>query len=216
MKKQAVFIVWFIIFLTWAFYRAYFNLPEWIDEFVAKPVIFAFPILYLVLIREKGDLSELGLKPSPKEFMTDLYFGVFLGVLFALEGLGANYLKYGNFSFSPSQALKVTSGVGVFFLINLMTSVWEEILGRGYLYQRLYKITNNQFSASLTSSFLFLLLHVPIMFTRLHLTGSSLIIYPISILLLGITNCYLFSLRGSLTLPILLHAFWNMTVALFL
>lgn len=211
-----VFLVWFAIFLVWALYRAYFNLPEWIDELVAKPVIFAFPILYLVLIREKGDLSELGLKPSPKEFMTDLYSGVFLGVLFALEGLGANYLKYGNFSFSPSQALKVTSGVGVFFLINLMTSVWEEILGRGYLYQRLYKITNNQFSASLTSSFLFLLLHVPIMFTKLHLTGSSLIIYPISILLLGITNCYLFSLRGSLTLPILLHAFWNMTVALFL
>ena len=214
--KHKVFGIWFVIFLVWAFYRAYFNLPEWIDEFVSKPVIFAFPILYLVLIREKGDLSELGLKPSPKEFMADLYFGVFLGALFALEGLGANYLKYGNFSFSPSQALKVTSGVGVFFLLNLMTSVWEEILGRGYLYLRLYKITNNQFSASVTSSFLFLLLHIPIMFTRLHLTGSSLIIYPISILLLGITNCYLFSLRGSLTLPILLHAFWNMTVALFL
>ena len=216
MIKRQVFLVWFVIFLIWSFYRAYFNFPEWIDEFVSKPVIFAFPILYLVLIREKGDLSELGLKPSPKEFMTDLYFGVFLGALFALEGLGANYLKYGNFSFSPSQALKVTSGVGVFFLLNLMTSVWEEILGRGYLYLRLYKITNNQFSASVTSSFLFLLLHIPIMFTRLHLTGSSLIIYPISILLLGITNCYLFSLRGSLTLPILLHAFWNMTVALFL
>ena len=216
MKKRAVFLVWFVIFIIWSVYRAYFNFPEWIDELVVKPVIFAFPIFYLVLIREKGDLSDLGLKPSPKEFMTDLYFGVFLGALFALEGLGANYLKYGNFSFSPSQALKVTSGVGVFFLLNLMTSVWEEILGRGYLYLRLYKITNNQFSASVTSSFLFLLLHIPIMFTRLHLTGSSLIIYPISILLLGITNCYLFSLRGSLTLPILLHAFWNMTVALFL
>src|SRR3989338_1170323 len=216
MIKRQVFLVWFVIFLIWSFYRAYFNFPEWIDELVVKPVIFAFPILYLVLIREKGDLSELGLKPSPKEFMADLYFGVFLGALFALEGLGANYLKYGNFSFSPSQALKVTSGVGVFFLLNLMTSVWEEILGRGYLYLRLYKITNNQFSASVTSSFLFLLLHIPIMFTRLHLTGSSLIIYPISILLLGITNCYLFSLRGSLPLPILLHAFWNMTVALFL
>lgn len=216
MKKQAVFLVWFVIFLAWAVYRAYFNLPEWIDEFVVKPVIFAFPIFYLVLIREKGDLSDLGLKPSAKEFMTDLYFGVFLGALFALEGLGANYLKYGNFSFSPSQALKVTSGVGVFFLLNLVTSVWEEILGRGYLYLRLFKITNNQFSASVTSSFLFLLLHIPIMFTRLHLTGSSLIIYAISILLLGITNCYLLTLRGSLTLPILLHAFWNMTVALFL
>lgn len=84
------------------------------------------------------------------------------------------------------------------------------------MYKRLYKTTKNQFGSAATSSFLFLLLHVPILFTRLHLTGTSLLVYPISIMLLGITNSYVYSLRGSLVLPILIHAFWNMTVALYL
>lgn len=214
--KHQVFIVWFIIFLVWTFYRAAFYLPEGIDEFIIKPLVFVLPVLYVVLVREKKKLAELGLSPNFKNFVSDLYIGVVIGVLFAVEGLLVNFLKYGQFSFSPILASRVSGGIGMFLLINLATSVWEEILGRGYLYKRLFQDTKNQFGAAATSSFLFLLLHIPILFTRLHLTGTSLIVYPLSILLLGITNSYIFSLRGSLTLPILIHAFWNMTVALYL
>lgn len=213
--KHQVFFVWFLIFIVWAFYRAYFRLPEWVDEFLIKPLVFFLPVFYLVIIRRKQPMSELGLSSSPKNFFTDLYLGVAVGVFFALEGLLANYLKYGTFSFAPILAAK-SFPLGWFFLINLSTSIWEEILGRGYLYNQLYKATKNQLWAALSSSFLFLLLHIPIMFTALHLMGSSLLIYPVSILLLGITNSYVFGLRGSLTLPILLHTFWNMTVALYL
>lgn len=213
--KHQVFFVWFLIFIIWAFYRAYFRLPEWLDEFLIKPLVFFLPVFYLVIIRRKQPLSELGLASSPKNFFTDLYLGVAIGVLFTLEGLLAHYLKNGAFSFAPLLVVK-NVGIGWFFLINLSTSLWEEILGRGYLYNQLYKATKNQLWAALASSFLFLLLHVPIMFTQLHLMGSSLLIYPISILLLGITNSYVFGLRGSLTLPVLLHTFWNMTVALYL
>lgn len=214
--KHKVFIVWFVIFLVWAFYRASFFFPDWVDEFLIKPLIFVLPVLYVVLKREKKKIADLGLSAKPKVFFADLYIGVVIGVLFALEGLFVNFLKYGMFSFTPILASKLGGGILIFILINLATSVSEEILGRGFLYKRLYKESNNQFGAALTSSFLFLLLHVPILFTRLHLTGTSLIVYPISILLLGITNSYIFSLRGSLTLPILIHTFWNMTVALYL
>lgn len=214
--KHQVFIVWFVIFLVWAFYRAYFFLPESIDEIFIKPLIFVLPVLYVVLVREKKKLSDLGLVSKLKDLFTDLYIGVVIGVLFAMEGLLVNYLKYGKFSFSPILASKISGGVGLFLLINFATSFWEEILGRGFLYKRLYKITNNQFGSAFTSSFLFLLLHVPILFTRLHLSGTLLLVYPISILLLGITNSYIFSIRGSLVLPILIHTFWNMTVALYL
>lgn len=214
--KHQVFIVWFVIFLIWTFYRAVFFFPEGVDEFFVKPIVFALPVLYIVLAKEKKKLKDLGLSPKPNAFFNDLYIGVVIGVLFALEGLLMNYFKYGKFSFAPILSVKVTGGLGIFFLINLATSLWEEILGRGYMYQRLYKISKNQFWAAFTSSFLFLLLHIPILFTRLHLTGTSLLVYPLSILLLGITNSYIFSLRGSLTLPILIHTFWNMTVALYL
>ncbi|MBI3379948.1 CPBP family intramembrane metalloprotease [Candidatus Gottesmanbacteria bacterium] len=214
--KHQVFIVWFIIFLAWAFYRANFFFPEGVDEFLIKPLIFVLPVLYVVLIREKKKLGDLGLLPKQKDLFVDLYIGVVIGVLFALEGLLVNYLKYSRFSFSPIMASRISGGLGWFFLLNMATSLWEEILGRGYLYQRLYKLSNNQFGAAFTSSFLFLLLHVPILFTRLHLTDTSLIVYPLSILILGITNSYIFTLRKSLTLPILIHTFWNMTVALYL
>lgn len=214
--KHQVFIVWFIIFIVWTFYRAAFFLPESIDEFIIKPLVFVFPVLYIVLIREKKKWADLGLAPKLLSFFHDLYIGVVIGVLFAIEGLVVNFLKYGQFSFLPILASRVGGGIGMFFLINLATSVWEEILGRGFLYKRLLQISKNQFWAAVTSSFLFLLLHIPILFTRLHLTGTSLLVYPISIMLLGITNSYVYSLRGSLVLPILIHAFWNMTVALYL
>jgi len=216
MKKHQVFGVWFIIFLVWAFYRAYFRLPEWLDEFVLKPIVFVLPVVYIVVLREKKKLSSLGFSSKPRDIMFDFFIGVFVGILFAMEGLFANYLKYGRFSFTPVSALNITGGLYPFLILNLFTSIWEEILGRGYLYQRLLSISKNQFWAASLSSFLFLLLHIPIMFTRLNLMGISFAVYPFSILLLGITNCYIFSARKSLTLPILLHTFWNMTVALYL
>lgn len=215
MKRQ-VYSVWFFIFIAWAFYRSKFFFPEWVDELIVKPVIFALPVIYIVIIREKNKFKELGVPTSLKDMLLDLYIGVVIGILFAFEGLLANYLKYGNFSFSPIDALKISGGVPYFLLLNLATSIWEEILARGYLYKRLYKISKNQLWAATHSSFFFLLLHIPIMFTKLHLTGTSLIVYPVSILILGITNCYIFSYRKTLTLPILIHTFWNMTVALYL
>ena len=211
-----MFGVWFVIFIIWAFYRAYFTLPEAIDEFIIKPLVFVFPVLYIVLIREKKKLKYLGLAPKLKDVMLDIYIGVIVGILFAGEGLFANYIKYGKLSFETITAFKVAGGVIPFLIMNFSTSLWEEILARGYVYNKLQELSQNQFWAAISSSFLFLLLHIPIMFTRLHLSGVSLFIYPLSILILGITNCYLFSLRKSLVLPILVHTFWNMTVALYL
>ncbi len=216
MSKHRVYLVWFVIFLAWAIYRATFNLPEGIDEFLLKPLIFVLPVVYVVRLREKRKLATLGIPTKPADFFADLYIGVVVGILFAFEGLLVNYLKYGKFSFGPIMALKISGGVVPFLFVNLATSIWEEILGRGYLYKRLYEVTKHQFNSAFTSSFLFLLLHIPIMFTRLHLTGASLVVYPLSIVLLGITNSYILRWRGSLTLPILIHAFWNMTVALYL
>lgn len=214
--KHQVFGVWFIIFIIWAFYRAHFHFPEWMDEFIVKPFVFVLPILFIVLVREKKKLGELGLAPKKRDFFLDLYIGVVIGILFALEGLLINFLKYGKFSFLPLGAVALSGGILPFLMVNLATSVWEEILGRGYLFKRLYQVSQNQWWAAVSSSFLFLLLHIPIMFTQLHLTETSLIVYPISIMVLGIANCYLFAFRGSLTLPILIHTFWNMTVALYL
>ena len=215
MKRQ-VFIVWFLIFVIWAFYRASFDLPETIDELLIKPLVFFLPPLFIVWIWENKRLSELGLSIKPSRFMADLYIGVVLGILLAVEGLVANYFKYGKFSFEPINALFAAGGIGVFLLLNLATSFSEEVFARGYLFNRLYKTTREQFASAVVSSILFTLIHIPIMFTRLHLTGNALIFYPLSIFTMGMVNSYLFSMRGSLVLPILIHTFWNMTISLYL
>ena len=83
MKRQ-VFIVWFLIFVIWAFYRASFDLPETIDELLIKPLVFFLPPLFIVWIWENKRLSELGLSIKPSRFMADLYIGVVLGILLAV------------------------------------------------------------------------------------------------------------------------------------
>ena len=91
--KHQVFAVWFIIFILWSFYRAYFRLPELTDEFLVKPLIFVLPVLYVVCVREKKSLKELGLAPKLRDLFTDLYIGVVIGIIFAFEGLLINSLK---------------------------------------------------------------------------------------------------------------------------
>lgn len=215
MKRQT-FIVWFLIFIIWAIYRAKVILPESIDEFIVKPLIFVVPPVFLVWVWENKKLKDLGLAFQAKDFLTDLYIGVVLGIILAVEGLMANYLKYQKFSFEPIDAVVLAGGIGSFLMINLATAVSEEILGRGFLYGRLYKATRNQLWSAATASLLFMLLHLPVMFTRLHLSGTAMIFYPLSIFLMGVTNSYLYSFRKNLILPILLHTFWNMTVSLYL
>lgn len=212
-ESKQIYLVWFFIFIVWSIYRVTFRFPEWVDELLVKPLVFVGPVIWFVKFREKRGFDSLGL--GKKNLFHDLYLGVGIGLLFALEGFLANYIKYGTFSFAPIAAL---SGIGLipFLILSFTTSVSEEILGRGFVYNRLYTEGKSQFKAAFVSSFLFLLLHFAILFTNLSLTGPSLVVYVVSVFLLGLTNSYLFTLRGSLVVPILVHLFWNATVALYL
>ena len=144
-----------------------------------------------------------------------MYLGLGIGIFFGLEGLIVNLVKYGTFSFFPIAAVS-SVGLMPFLLFTVFTSVSEEILGRGFVYSRIAESEKNQFRAIMIASFLFLLLHIPILFTQLNLSGGSLIVYLASIFILGVTNSYMFSIRKSLVIPILIHIFWNATVALYL
>jgi len=213
-KSKSIYLIWFGIFLVWIFYRVTFKFPEWVDELIVKPLVFVGPVIWFVKTREKRGPESLGF--SRKNLFSDLYIGVGIGLLFAIEGFLANFIKYGNFSFVPINAL-TSVGLIPFLVLSLVTAISEETLGRGFLYNRLFEEGRNQFGAAIISSVLFLLLHVPILFVQLNLTGGSLVVYLISVFLLGVTNCYLFTFRGNrLTVPILVHLFWNATVALYL
>ena len=45
--------LWAVILIIWSVYRAKFRLPEWLDEFIAKPLVFILPVYYYIRKIEK-------------------------------------------------------------------------------------------------------------------------------------------------------------------
>jgi membrane protease YdiL (CAAX protease family) len=214
-KKTAVssiFHLWAWILLAWSLYRYFLKLPEWADEFIFKPLVFVAPVIWYVRKKEKERLATLGL--TGRNFFTSVYIGLGFGIVFALEGLAAHAIKYGKLDVNPIAAFQQ---YGFFLIIlSLATAFSEELLSRGFIFNRLYEKTKNLPYAAIVSSVMFILLHVPILVTMTKLQGMTLILFFMTDFVLAIANSLLYFNTGSLVAPILVHIFWNMTVALYL
>jgi len=207
-----VFRLWAWILLAWCLYRYFFKLPEWADEFIFKPLVFVVPVIWYVRNKEKQSFATIGL--TWRNFFTSVYIGLGFGVVFALEGLAAHAIKYGKLDVNPIAAFQQ---YGFFLIIlSLATAFTEELLSRGFVFNRLYEKTKNLPYASIVSSIMFVLLHVPILVTMTKLQGVTLILFLVTDFVLAMANSLLYYNTGSLVAPILVHIFWNMTVALYL
>lgn len=210
---ESVFHVWGWIVLAWALYRYFFRMPEWVDEFIFKPLVFVLPVVWYVRNKEKRALTSLGL--TGKNLFTSIYIGLAFGFVFALEGLAANAIKYGKLQILPIAAFS-QYGMGMLLLLSFATAFSEELLSRGYVFTRLMEAKKSLPYASVVSTLMFVLLHVPILFLSLRLQGTSLALFFVTDFVLGLANSLLLYNTDSLVAPILVHVFWNMTVALYL
>jgi uncharacterized protein len=210
---EPVFRIWGWILLIWSLYRYFLHLPEWADEFIFKPVIFVLPVLFYVIRHEKRPLASLGL--TGKNFFNSFYIGLGFGVVFALEGMVVNALKYGRLNIQPIAPL-VEYGLVSLLIFSVATAFSEELLNRGFLFSRIFEKTKNLGYATFLSTTLFVLLHVPILVTSLKLQGAVLVLFFVTNFMLGLVNNLLFYNTRSLVAPMLVHIFWNMTVALYL
>jgi len=210
---EPVFQLWGWILLIWSLYRYFFKLPEAVDEFVVKPLVFALPVLWYVVKKEKRNLTTLGL--TSKNLFMSLYVGLGFGFVFALEGIAANAIKYGKIQINPIAAFE-QYGLVMLLILSVATAFSEELLNRGFLFSRILEKSKSLPYASLLSTVLFVLLHVPILVTTLKLQGMTLVLFFITDFILGLANSLLFYNTRSLLAPILVHVFWNMTVALYL
>jgi membrane protease YdiL (CAAX protease family) len=209
---ESVYRLWAWILLVWSVYRYFFRLPEWADEFIFKPLIFVVPVLWYVVKKEKRKLESVGL--TGKNIFNSIYIGIGFGMVFALEGVLAHYLKYGKLSVNPIAAF---NNYGFWLIgLSLATAFSEELLSRGFLFNRIYEKTKNLPFAASVGSVLFVLLHVPILVTLTKLQGATLILFFATDFILAFANSMLFATTGSLVAPILVHLFWNMTVSLYL
>lgn len=210
---EPVYQLWGWILLGWSLYRYFVKLPEWADEFVFKPLVFVAPVLWYVITKERRPLSSIGI--TGKNFFQSIYIGLGIGFLFALEGIAANAIKYGRLNIVPIAAIQ-QYGLVALLGLSLATACSEELLNRGFLFSRIVEKTKNFPYAALLSTVLFVLLHVPILVTSLKLQGITLVLYFLTDFILGIATSLLFYNTRSLVAPILVHLFWNMTVALYL
>ncbi len=206
--------LWAVILIVWALYRTYFKMPSWFDEFVAKPLVFVLPVVYYIKnIEKKSVLSELYLKLKPKKIIEDVVYSLAVAVI--LVGSAALALsirmKKPTLFVGP---LPSTDYIISAVVLALATGITEEILSRGFVLKKLYDESKNMYSSIFLSSILFFFLHVPILFSDYRMVGNVLVGFILVDIMLSIINGYLFIQRKSLLMPILIHAFYNIIVAI--
>lgn len=200
------------IFIIWATYR-YFPeiLPEWVEELILKPIFWLLPTAFFVKKIEKNNLSSLGFQK--KNFFPSLYWGIGLGMVFALEGFLANILKYKGVNFGDF----FPSYKEFFFslFLSFVTAFSEETVFRGYILSRLFKIWKSEIWANIVSSFLFTFIHLPIAIFVLSYTPQVMVVYLFLIFVFSFAAGFVFLQTENIVSSILLHVFWSWPVILF-
>ena len=177
--------LWAIILIIWAIYRAKFRLPEWFDEFIAKPLVFIIPVYYYIKkIEKKPFFPTIDLKV--RFAAADFIIAFIIGGIFSFSAILANIFKFKKLIFFQ-HAISIEN---VLFMtaLALATAISEEILSRGFVLKRLYEESKNIYTSSFFASILFFFLHVPILFTNFKLTGDLLLLFLATDLMLSLVN----------------------------
>lgn len=207
---------WAVVLLIWSVYRYYFktDLPVWFDEFIAKPAIFLTPIYFYVKHYEGKNFWE-AVDLRLKGLKTDIWFGLFFGLIFLATGVASVFFKNGGisgFSFAGINLMMV----GYQILIAFASSFSEEILSRGFVLKRLFDESRNMVTASFFASFLFFFLNVPILFTNDKIFGVTLLQIMITNIVLSLAVSFVYLQRRNVIVPIMIHGFYNLSIYLFL
>ena len=206
--KNSIVLATYLL-IVWGFYRMLFKLPEEVEELVVKPVLWLGPVLFLVR-REGLGFSSLGI--SSKNLFPSLYLSLALGMVFAIEGVIVNYIKYQGVEFYANL------GSGVFItslFISFATAFSEEITFRGYIFNRLWNVFGDEWKANLVSSFIWALVHIPvaIFWWELDLYSTLGLLFLTTIF--GIGSSYVFARTKNVASSILLHVLWGWPIVLF-
>ncbi len=196
------------ILVVWGFYRFLFKFPDEVEELLIKPVIWLLP-LFFIAKKEKFSLASLGF--TFKNLFPAVYFSLGLGALFVIEGVLVNWVKYQGFNFGANLgSLPFLTSLGLSFA----TAISEETAFRGYLFGRLSGVLGD-WSANITTSVLWALVHVPIVFFVWKLGISAAVVFLILTTIFGIGSSFIFSRTRNIWGSILLHVLWEWPIILF-
>jgi membrane protease YdiL (CAAX protease family) len=207
-----IFALFSFIFVVWSFYRYLPEiLPLWAEELILKPLIWLLPVIWLVKRVERQSFSSLGF--TKKNLFPSLYWGIGLGLVFALEGFLTNIIKYKGLNLV---SLGYSSGTFAgLLLISLVTAFSEETVFRGYIFNRLWQIWDKEWLANIVSSFLFMLIHLPIGVFVLGYTPLVMLAYLLFVFIFAFGSAFVFGRTKNIFASILLHIFWSWPIILF-
>ncbi len=197
------------LLLVWGFYRLLFQLPESLEEFIIKPVIWLGPMVYL-LKKEQSSVSSIGI--TQKNFFPTIYLAIVLGAVFSLEGLIVNYLKYGSVEFYANL------GESSFFLliaVSLSTAVVEELVFRGFIFSRLWSVIKSEWRANFVTALGWVLIHLPIAILDWKFNLGNLVLYAALVFVYSIGASFVFARTKNVFSAILLNFLWQWPIILF-
>ena len=206
--KYATYLASYLL-IIWGFYRFLFKLPDEIEEFIVKPILWLIPVAIL-LYKEGSSVLSLGL--TFKNLFPSLYYSLALGAVFAMEAMLVNYLKYGVFQFKANigEAAFMTS-----FALTLATAFTEELTFRGYIFNRVWQALGSEWLANFATSIVWALVHLPVavFVWKLNLvsTGSYILITT----LFGLGASFVFARTRNILSPVILHIVWEWPSILF-
>jgi len=209
--SQKVLNLWGIVLIVWAFYRLKFRMPDWFDEFIAKPLVFVLPVYYFIKRVEKKSFFS-SLNWSFKKIKNDFLKAFLIGTIFVLTIIAANFFRYQRIIFFKQEVAIAK----LFYLISisLVGAITEQILSTGFVFKRLYEESKNFYQTAFFNAVLFFFLHIPLRFTIVGLEGSQLIFLMLTDVFLSLLNSFLFLSNQSLNLPIFIHALYNIIIYL--
>jgi len=209
MTKRKLVIIYFIyLLLFWLFYRWFFVQSELVDEVLVKPIIWLGPLFLYFWPKSGLSLPEIGFQK--KGWLSAFFLSLGLGFVFLLVSVVANFFKYGHsFSFSASVG---TTSLAMLVILILVTSIVEELVFRGFIFNTL-RLEVGVFIAGLLTTVAWVVIHLPITFLWLDLTAS--VVYLLLTAIYGIGAVMVMATTNNLLAPILLHLFWSLPIILF-
>jgi len=195
-------------FIALVCYRAYFLLPVWFDEIVAKSVIFGLPFLLFVLF-SKRSVASFGL--DPRKFWLGAYLGLALGGSFGFVAMLASALKTGGQILIPN--LFFASDFWWTFFLALATAWWESLFFYGFILNVFLAQKKNEWQAALMATVVFVVFHAPVLLLRGSLAGAFVPLMLLSLFALGQAIIYI--RFRSLIAMVVSHAFWGMALLVY-
>ncbi len=197
------------LILVWGFYRFLFQLPEEVEELIVKPLLWLVP-MYFFVRKEGYGISSLGF--TLKNLFPAVYFSIGLGAIFVIEGLVVNFLKYGSINFAVNiGSLPFMTSLGLSFA----TAFSEETAFRGYIFNRLWFVLKNEWTANLITTAIWTGIHAPIAFFVWKLSLSASLVYLFLTAIFGLGSAFVFARTKNVFGSIFLHVLWEWPIILF-